>query len=118
EAYVTAYLEKAFGGWPRSYPYWGGDAMAYAPSGFIWDNVLEHNKTLRVYGEFIKATIRWKDESRKGSPGFLDCYRDFVDQKREIDVVAKATVKSLDPHICPTAIGFPSVVPDVHRANQ
>ena len=28
EAYVTDYLEKSFGGWPRSYPYPGGDAMA------------------------------------------------------------------------------------------
>jgi YVTN family beta-propeller protein len=35
EAYVTDYIEKSFGGWPRSYPYWGGDAMAYASSGFI-----------------------------------------------------------------------------------
>ena len=44
EAYVTDYLEKAFGGFPRSYPYPGGDAMAYAPTGFIWDNVLAHRK--------------------------------------------------------------------------
>ena len=33
EGYVTDYLEKAFGGWPRSYPYDGDDALAYASSG-------------------------------------------------------------------------------------
>ena len=59
---------KAFGGWPRSYPYAGGDALAYASSGFLWDNALAHKKTLRVYGEFVKATIRWKDPSDKGRP--------------------------------------------------
>ena len=117
EAYVTSYLEKAFGGFPRSYPYWGGDAMAYASSGFIWDNVLEHKKSLRVYGEFVEATIKWKD-GRKGRPNFIDCYRDFMDKKDEIDIKATAAIKTLEPYLCPTAIGFPSIVPDVHRADQ
>lgn len=118
EAYVTDYLEKAFGGFPRSYPYWGGDAMAYASSGFIWDNVLAHKKTLRVYGEFVTASITWKDPAKKGRPSFLECYQDFIDQKNEIDIRATAAIKTLEPYLCPTAIGFPSIVPDVHRAAQ
>jgi hypothetical protein len=118
EAYVTDYLEKAFGGFPRSYPYEGGDAMAYAPSGFIWDSVLAHKKSLRVYGEFVKASIKWKDPAKKERPTFLDCYRDFVEDKREIDVRATAAIESLEPYLCRTAIGFPSIVPDVHRAAQ
>jgi YVTN family beta-propeller protein len=118
EAYVTDYLEKAFGDFPRSYPYPGGDAMAYAPTGFIWDNVLSHKKTLRVYGEFVSATIRWKDAAKKGRPTFLQCYRDFVDGTGLIDVQAKANIKTLEPYLCPTAIGFPGIVPDVHRAAQ
>src|SRR5207249_5794653 len=61
EAYVTDYIEKSFGGWPRSYPYDGGDALAYASSGFLWDGVLARKQSLRVYGEFVDATIRWKD---------------------------------------------------------
>ena len=65
EAYVTDYLEKAFGGFPRSYPYPGGDAMAYAPTGFIWDNVLAHKKTLRVYGEFVSGHIRGRTPSKR-----------------------------------------------------
>jgi YVTN family beta-propeller protein len=117
EAYVTSYLEKAFGGFPRSYPYWGGDAMAYASSGFIWDNVLEHKKSLRVYGEFVEASIQWKD-GRKGRPNFIECYRDFTEKKNEIDIKATAAIKTLEPYLCPTAIGFPSVVPDIHRADQ
>jgi len=118
EAYVTDYLEKAFAGFPRSYPYPGGDAMAYSPSGFIWDNVLAHKKTLRVYGEFVSATVRWKDSNREGHPGFTDCYRDFVDDTGLIDIRAAANIKTLENYICPTAIGFPNRVPDVHRAAQ
>lgn len=118
EAYVTDYIEKSFGGWPRSYPYWGGDALAYASSGFIWDNVLAHKKTLRVYGEFTQTTIEWKDATKKGKPTFLDCYRDFVAKGGEINIRSKAAIKTIEPYICPTAAGFTPTVPDVHRAQE
>lgn len=118
EAYVTDYLEKAFGGFPRSYPYWGGDAMAYAPTGFIWDNVLAHKKTFRDYGEFVTAKIRWKDPAKSERPSFLDCYRDFIEDRQQIDIEATAAVESLQPYLCRTAIGFPSIVSDVYRAAQ
>lgn len=118
EAFVTDYLEKAFAGFPRSYPYDGGDAMAYAPTGFIWDNVLAHKKTLRVYGEFVSASIRWKDPQRKERPKFIECYRDFLDGTELIDIKATANIKTLEDYLCPTAIGFPSIVPDVYRAAQ
>jgi len=118
EAYVTDYLEKAYGGWPRSYPYEGGDALAYAPSGFIWDNVLAHKKSLRVYGEFIHAEIRWKDDQKTRRPTFLECYRDYIEGNQEVHVEAHAAIQSIAPYICPTAIGFPSIVPDLHRAAQ
>ncbi|MBN1591602.1 MAG: bifunctional YncE family protein/alkaline phosphatase family protein [Pirellulales bacterium] len=118
EAYVTDYIEKSFGGWPRSYPYWGGDAMAYSPGGFIWDNVLAHGKTLRVYGEFVKATIRWRDPSRKGRPSFLECYRDYREGTDKIEIKATAAIKTLEPYICPTSIGFPCIVSDQYRADQ
>lgn len=118
EAYVTSYIEKAFGGFPRSYPYDGGDALAYASSGFLWDNVLAQQKTLRVYGEFVTASIKWKDPALKGRPGFLDCYQDFLDGNQKIDIRATAAIKSIEPHICPTFIGFPSIVSDVHRAGE
>ncbi|HVC93569.1 MAG TPA: bifunctional YncE family protein/alkaline phosphatase family protein [Pirellulales bacterium] len=118
EAYVTDYIEKAYNGWPRSYPYDGGDALAYASSGFLWDNALAHGRSLRVYGEFVDATVRWKDPLRKGAPQFLDCYHDFVDGTGLIEVLAKARIETISPHICPTAIGFPGTVPDIHRADQ
>ncbi len=118
EAYVSDYIEKAFAGFPRSYPYPGGDAMAYSPAGFIWDNVLAHKKTLRVYGEFAPGSVHWRDTQKTGRPTFLDCYRDFVNSTNLIDIRAVANIKSLEKYYCPTATGFPLIVPDVHRAAQ
>jgi len=118
EAYATDYLEKAFGGFPRSYPYPGGDAMAYSPAGFIWDNVLAHKKTLRVYGEFAPGNITWKDPKKKDKPTFIDCYNDFIKGTNLVEVRALPNIKTIETHICPTAIGFPLTVPDIHRAAQ
>lgn len=118
EAYATDYIEKSFGDFPRSYPYDGDDAMAYAPTGFIWDNVLAHDKTLRVYGEFVSATIRWRDPNKTGRPTFLECYNDFLQKTDLIEIRARANIKTLEPYLCSTAIGFPSIVPDIHRAEQ
>jgi len=118
EAYVTDYIEKSFGGFLRSYPYDGGDALAYASSGFLWDAVLARGQSLRVYGEFVDATIRWKDRTRISKPKFLDCLRDFEKGAGEIEVLATANIKTIEPHLCPAFIGFPSTVSDVYRADQ
>ena len=101
EAYVTDYVEKAFGGWPRSYPHEGNDALAYAGSGFLWDNALAHGRTLRVYGEFVSGTVRWKDSARRTPPTFSDVYRDFLAQSGKIEIRATPTIKTLEPYICP-----------------
>lgn len=53
EAWVTSYLEKMeFGGPERGYPYDGGDALAYAPTGFLWQNATRSGLAVRDYGEF------------------------------------------------------------------
>jgi hypothetical protein len=92
--------------------------MAYAPSGFLWDNVLAHKKTLRVYGEFTTAKMKWKDTTRPGSPRWLDLYRDFVAKKGQVDVIVTPGIKTIEPYLCPTAAGFTLTIPDVHRAGQ
>jgi YVTN family beta-propeller protein len=112
EAYVTDYIEKSFGGWTRSYPYDGGDPLAYASSGFIWDNVLKHGLTFRDYGEFVNAVIDPPDAT------FMDIYRDFVEGTGKISIRAKANLEQLTPYMCPTFIGFPLKVPDVYRAAE
>jgi len=112
EAYVTDYIEKAFGDFPRSYPYWGGDALAYAPTGFLWDNALAQGLSLRVYGDFVRATL----EPREAT--FVDILNDWREARQTVKITASASIASLEPYICPTFVGFPGTVPDVWRARQ
>jgi YVTN family beta-propeller protein len=112
EAYVTDYIEKFFGGFSRSYPYDGDDALAYASSGFIWDNVLRHGLTFRDYGEFVDAKIE------PGDATFMDIYQDYLAGSNEIKIRSKANLEQLEPYICPTYVGFPNKVPDVYRADE
>jgi hypothetical protein len=56
QAFVPDYLEKSFGGFTRTYPFNGGDALAYARSGFLWDNAIRHGP-IRVAMR-ASATIR------------------------------------------------------------
>ena len=95
EAYVTDYLEKSFGGFTRSYPYDGNDALAYASSGFIWDNVLDHGLTFRDYGEFVKTIIEPKDAK------FSAIYNDLKTGSHQIRIRAQANLAQLEPYICP-----------------
>lgn len=112
EAYVTDYIEKFFGDFSRSYPYDGNDALAYASSGFIWDNVLKHGLTFRDYGEFVDAVI----EPRNAT--FTEIYNDFKNKTGKIKIQAKANLEQLKPYLCPTFIGFPNKVSDQYRAEE
>ncbi len=56
EGAVTGYLEKSFGGFTRSYPYGGDDAINAAASGFIWDSILARGLSFQNFGEFDSAT--------------------------------------------------------------
>lgn len=109
--YATDYIEKGFRGWPRSYPYDGGDAMAYSPGGFIWDNALAHGKSVRVYGEFVRAHIQ-------SGATWTDFYGDYLNGTSEFEVTATPKIDSLEGLICPTYIGFPQTVPEVYRARE
>jgi YVTN family beta-propeller protein len=109
EAYVTDYLEKAFGGFTRSYPYEGSDPLAFASSGFLWDNALSRKKTFYNYGEFVKATydkgMKWPDffaEVQKGA--------------RKIKVDVQPNVAPLAPYTRAGYPGFVMAIPDVYRA--
>ena len=112
EAFVTDYLEKSFSGFTRSYPNYGDDALAYASSGFIWDNVLKNGLTFRNYGEFVNAEI--KPESAT----FTEIYDDFTNGTKKITIRSKANLEQLEPWLCPTFIGFSNKVSDVYRAAQ
>jgi len=112
EAIVTDYLEKSFGGFERSYPYDGGDPLAYASSGFIWDNVLRHGLTFRNYGEFVGADIE------PANATWSDLYADYKSGARRARIRAVPQLHTLEPYVCPTYIGFPGKVTDAYRADE
>jgi YVTN family beta-propeller protein len=121
-AFATDYLERSFAGFPRSYP--DGmedddvDALAYAPSGFIWDNAIEHGKSLRVFGEFAIGATGWKDPNRNPAPKFLDFYRDFTEGTSNTFVSSRPAIESLRPYMNTNTLGWGMEVPDVFRAAQ
>ena len=117
-AFGTDYLEKSFCGWPRSYPAPGSDALAYAPSGFIWDNARRHGVSFRNYGEFMTASVKWRDAKKKGKPGFRDCYEAW---RTKSDAVAYANEPEIESvRTCSSTndfIGWALEVPDQVRAD-
>src|SRR5262249_11254469 len=84
EAIVSDYLERAFGGFTRSYPDDGSDPLAYVPTGFLWDNALLHKKSVRMYGEYIKSEYAPKNVT------WTDFYTDYNHGTNK----GKATAKS------------------------
>ncbi|MBL7645776.1 MAG: bifunctional YncE family protein/alkaline phosphatase family protein [Candidatus Hydrogenedentes bacterium] len=110
EGYVTDYIEKQFGGFTRSYPYDGDDALAYASSGFIWDQVLAKGLTFRNYGEMVKATITPSDAT------WAQIYEQYKNGGDAIKIEASAHIPRVQQYLCPDFIGFPGKVQDVYRA--
>jgi hypothetical protein len=121
-AFGTDYLEKSMAGWPRSYPDGMEDsdigALAYSPAGFIWDLAIQHGKSVRSYGEFTMGGARWKDRTRKGSPKFIDIYKDFKNGAGQIDIYSVPAIESLRGHIMTNTVGWSLHIPDVFRAAQ
>ena len=64
-AMVSDYIEKSVRAWFRSYPHRQDDAMVYNKNGFIWNDALDHGKTVRVYGEACTThydrSLKWGD---------------------------------------------------------
>jgi YVTN family beta-propeller protein len=112
EAFVTDYLEKFFGDFSRSYPYDGNDALTYASSGFIWDNVIDNGLTFRDYGEFAGTVI----EPEKST--FIQIYEDFRNGSNKVKIRAKANLERLVPYLCPVYPGFTNKISDAYRAAE
>lgn len=102
QAYVDDYLEKFFGGTIRSYPFNGGDSLAYLPTGFLWENALRHGKTARAYGEYANLFVG--PDAQFGR--WVDWYR---------DARILAGTESGQPHVPMGAFQTHSDVPSLDR---
>ena len=94
-AYATDYVEKL---WPvnyghrgQSYEFEGGVPAAAPSSGYIWNNVMNHHKSVRDYGEFLA----WQKQDKQGN---------YVAADADLDSV-----------ICPSYPGFNLGISDLVR---
>ncbi|GBC94981.1 PE-PGRS family protein PE_PGRS18 [bacterium HR16] len=110
EGNATAYLERSFGGWTRSYPF-GDDPLSYSSTGFLWDHVLAAGLSFRNYGEMDYA------EPVPADASFIDIYRDFTEGKRSIRFTQNIGVENLRRYSCPGYPGWNMRIPDVLRAD-
>lgn len=120
--FATDYMERSFAGFPRSYP--DGmedknvDALAYAPSGFIWDSALAHGRTVRSYGEFAITEKRWREAGRKDKLDFTAHWRDFQAGNRDIQIWSRPGIESLRRHMDTNTVGWDLSIPDQFRATE
>ena len=120
-AYSTDYMEKSFAGFPRSYPDGMGvdedDALAYAPSGFIWDNALKHGKSIRNYGEFMGPSRPLARQDQAGRAGFHRLLPGLEKRhgRRRVCVLAqRRELRAISPT---DYVGWKMSVPDQFRAD-
>jgi YVTN family beta-propeller protein len=116
------YIERSFNTWPRSYPGAGGDphgydALAYSTAGFIWNDALEHGKTVRDFGEFTTPHHFWK-ATHKPQAGWLESYRDFITGSNAIGYYAEVGLPDLRSCVATNYMAFDLNVPDVLRAAE
>ncbi len=119
-AFATDYMERSFANFPRSYPDGMGvdedDALAYAPTGFIWDNAVRHGVSIRNYGEFMAPAVKWRD-GRAGVPDFLTCYRTWKGESDAAVFESYPMVESLKKFSPTGYVGWEMNVPDQARAD-
>ena len=121
-AIANAYVERQLtADNPRSYAgakeEGGADALAWASSGFLWDNVLKHGKTFRNYGEWMITKADWTDKKKhKTKPRWLDFYKDYLTGGNLTQLASKPGIESLRPHSPTNTVGWDLNVPDVMRA--
>ena len=112
EGIAVDYIEKSFGGWARSYPYPGDDSLAFASTGFIWDNALLHGVSFRNYGEF-SVTHRTGEATTWG-----EIYEDWKSgATSKVPLTNGIAIDTLRKYSCPDSPGWNLRITDQLRAD-
>lgn len=112
----NGYQEQNYSASQRSYPYDGGDPLAYSPKGYLWTAAAKAGLPVRVYGEFVnKPSIKHRTTGK--SADFFTLWDDYKNNKNQYNIVAGTDSKSLRKYLHPNYIGFPMVVSDQWRAD-
>ena len=122
-AIANEYMERQISSdTPRSYPGGksadGADALAWASSGFIWDNALAHGKTFRNYGEWMISEAGWANRKRKDHLTWRDYWREYQTGEGRLQLRSRPAIETLRPHSPTNTVGWDLKVPDVMRAAE
>lgn len=109
EGNVTPYLERAFGGFTRSYDY-GSDAITLSSSGQIWGPMLDARLTFRNFGCEDSASVpnNWKTDS---------IWRSF-EKGQTTEFGQDIGIARLRDHSSPDFPGWNMAIPDVLRMDR
>lgn len=109
EGNVTPYLERAFGGFERSYTF-GNDPITYSSTGFIWDYILGKGLSLRNFGEMDDARVPegWRPTS---------VWRNY-EKGQTVKFVQSIEIENLRRYSSPDYPGWNMAIPDVLRADR
>jgi len=110
QAMATDYIERSHGAaWPRSYPYTGDDPLAFASTGFIWDNALGNGLSVKIFGEFTQAAAAY-------SQSWADYLADAQATTMQYATPSHSPVAPVNAIIEPDYPSFALNVPDQFRA--
>jgi hypothetical protein len=94
------------------------DALAYAPSGFIWDNALKHGVSLWNFGEFTMPACGWTDPARKGEPTWADYWDEFLNGRGAVRIGSVPAIETVAAFSPADTLGWNMDVPDQWRARH
>lgn len=115
----NGYIEQNYSAHSRSYPYDGGDPLAYSPEGFLWTAARKKGLDVRVYGEFVnRPRIAWAGTGPVKLPTWKALWDDYQAGTHQFRITAETDNAALRPFLHPRFIGFPSIVSDQWRADQ
>jgi YVTN family beta-propeller protein len=107
EAYANDYVHK-YGNARNDFA--GTNPMAFAPSGFLWDNARRHGKSVRIYGEFANRTVLTPSNAT-----WTDFYTAWKNGTPGPGIVGASSVKSVQPILSPTFPGYNMGIPEQVR---
>ncbi|HET6500777.1 MAG TPA: bifunctional YncE family protein/alkaline phosphatase family protein [Amycolatopsis sp.] len=130
QAFVNNYIQQMYGNYTRSYPFNGGDPLAYAQSGFIWSDAAQHGVSTTDWGEYANG---FKNSAGQGGSGLQNAPGTWQQWYHDSQVLeGKATgpmnfpvgqyqpttdIPSLQKILQPNYPGWATNIPDQYRAD-
>ncbi len=123
QAFVSDYVERAFGAAPRGYAWNMSDAMVVPPTGFFWQSA-QRPLDVRIYGEF-SLPARWDPEKQivvdmnEGQTlAWGDYWRMYKEGTWRKVVASRCGVPALAKYIDPKYPFSSTFIPDQLRADE